>query len=80
MCCAGLCRHVYRSHILGLAGSFSQGQLADLERCLPLNFVDYIEEDVKVMLTLFCLMAEQSAYRAAYNSESACQSLKVDGS
>lgn len=46
---------MYRSHILGLAGSFSQRQLAELKRCLPLNFVDYIEEDVKVMLMLLPL-------------------------
>lgn len=49
---------MYRSHILGLAGSFSQGQLADLKRCLPLNFVDFIEEDVKVMLKLVVLTAD----------------------
>ena len=52
VCCAALCRHVYRSRILGLAGSFSQGQLADLKRCLPDDFIDYVEEDVKVVLLL----------------------------
>ena len=62
---------MYRSHILGLAGSFSQGQLADLKRCMPLNFIDYIEEDVKVMLMLMpmplvVLTAEQSADKTAY--------------
>lgn len=45
---AGLCRHMYKSHILGLAGSFSQGQLADLKRCLPADCIDYVEADVKV--------------------------------
>ena len=47
--CAGLCRHVYRSHILGLAGSFDQRQLTDLKRCLPEDCVDYVEEDMKVL-------------------------------
>ncbi|KAL3133535.1 hypothetical protein ABBQ38_007386 [Trebouxia sp. C0009 RCD-2024] len=47
----GLCRHVYRSHILGLAGSFDQRQLTDLKRCLPVDGVDYVEEDVKVFKT-----------------------------
>ena len=56
VCCAALCRHVYRSHILGLAGSFSQEQLADLKRCLPDGSVDYIEEDVQVMLLLMPLV------------------------
>ena len=47
-CVAGLCRHIYDSHILGLAGSFSQAQLADFRRCLPDDCIDYIEEDVQV--------------------------------
>ena len=47
--CAGFCRHVFNNHILGLAGSFSQGQLTDLKRCLPDDCIDYIEEDVKVL-------------------------------
>ena len=55
--CVGLCRHVYRSHLLGLAGSFSQGQLADLKRCLPNDCVDYVEEDVKVLLLLMPLVS-----------------------
>ncbi len=55
VCCCGvqtgLCRHTYQSpHLHGLAGSFTQGQLMRLQECLPEGCVDYVEEDVKVIL------------------------------
>ena len=64
VCIAGLCRHVYKSHILGLAGSFSEGQLADLKRCLPDDCVDYVEEDVKVLPLLIPAVGLAAAHPA----------------
>ncbi len=53
-CCGvqtGLCRHTYQSpHLHGLAGSFTQCQLMRLQECLPEGCIDYVEEDVKVIL------------------------------
>lgn len=52
---------MYKNHILGLAGSFSQGQLTDLKRCLPDDCIDYIEEDVKVTSALTAIAPKNTA-------------------
>ncbi len=55
ICCCGvqtgLCRHTYHSaHLHGLAGFFTQGQLIKLHECLPEGCIEYVEEDIKVIL------------------------------
>ena len=43
-----VCKHIFRTDMLGVSGNFSQAQLDKLVKCLPDGAIDYVEPDERV--------------------------------